>query len=257
MQQLEEEIGAELFEPLGRGVKLTAAGRLFLEKARAILASVDAAAKEARETAEGRIGTITIGFEGGSTLFDTLPTLIARFRARAPRVNVDLLPMSSAEQWEALGSRRITLGYGNYVPDDSSLQSCVLARHRMGIIMPKGHRLANKPTLRVNDLVNEPILMDPRSANPRLYDDIIASVRARGVNLNVTSEIPNGEVLLLLVASGHGLAFGTGYAARVFSFVGSQWKPVSDLGLEVRELVMWRPDDAEAPAAPTLPGRRA
>lgn len=137
--------------------------------------------------------------------------------------------------------------YGNYVPDDSSLQSCVLARHRMGIIMPKGHRLANKPTLRVNDLVNEPILMDPRSANPRLYDDIIASVRARGVNLNVTSEIPNGEVLLLLVASGHGLAFGTGYAARVFSFVGSQWKPVSDLGLEVRELVMWRPDDAEAP----------
>lgn len=247
IQQLEEEIGAELFEPSGRGVKLTAAGRLFLEKARTILASVEAAAKEARETAEGRIGTITIGFEGGSMLFDTLPTLLSRFRARSPRVNVELLPMSSAEQWEALRSRRITLGYGNYVPDDSSLQSFVLARHPMGIIMPKSHRLANKPKLRVNDLVNEPILMDPRSANPRLYDDIITSVRARGVNLNVTSEIPDGEVILLLVASGLGLAFTTGYEVRFFPFIGSQWKPVSDLGLEVRELVMWRPDDAETP----------
>lgn len=247
MQQLEEEISAELFEASGRGVRLTPAGRLFLEKAKAIIASVDAAAKEARETAEGRIGTITIGFEGGSSLFDTLSTLISRFRKRAPRVNVELLSMSSAEQWEALDSRQILLGYGNRVPDESSLQSIVLGRHRMGIIVPNDHRLANQPKIRVKELMNEPIFMDPRSANPRLHDDIIAAVRAHGVNLNVTSEVPNGEALMLLVASGFGLAFWTEYAARVLPLGGTQWKPVGDLDVEVREIVMWRPDDAEAP----------
>jgi len=247
MQQLEEEIGAELFEASGRGIKLTPAGRLFLQKAKMILASVDAAAKEARETAEGRIGTITIGFEGGASLFGTVSTLISRFRMRAPRVNVEFLAMSSAQQWEALDFRQISLGYGNHVPDDSSLQSVVLTRHRMGIIMPKGHRLAKKPKIRVKDLVNEPILMDPRSANPLLYDDIITAIHAHGVNLNVTSEVPNGEVLLMLVASGLGLTFGTQNAGRMLTPAGLQWKPVSDLALEVRDVVMWRPDDAEAP----------
>jgi DNA-binding transcriptional LysR family regulator len=208
---------------------------------------VDAAAQAARETAQGRIGTITIGFEGGASLFGTLSTLISRFRMRAPRVNVEFLSMSSAQQWEALGLRQISLGYGNHVPDDSSLQSVVLTRQRMGIIMPKGHRLANQPKVRVKDLVNEPILMDPRSANPRLYDDIIAAIRPHGVNLNVTSEVPNGEVLLMLVASGLGLTFGTENAGRMLTLAGLQWKPVSDLGLEVRDVVMWRPDDAEAP----------
>lgn len=247
MQQLEEEISAELFEASGRGVKLTPAGRLFLEKAKAIIASVDAAAKAARETADGRIGTITIGFEGGSSLFDTLSTLVSRFRKRAPRVNVELLPMSSAEQWEALNSRQIQIGYGNRVPDESSFQSIVLGRHRMGIIVPNDHRLANQPKIRVKELMNEPILMDPRSANPRLHDDIIAAVRAHGVNLNVTSEVPNGEALMLLVASGFGLAFWTEYAARVLPLGGTQWKPISDLNVEVHEIVMWRPGDAEAP----------
>jgi DNA-binding transcriptional LysR family regulator len=247
MQQLEDEVGAELFEPSGRGVKLTPAGRLFLEKAKAILARLEAATKEARETAEGRIGTITIGFEGGASLFGTLSTLISRFRIRAPRVKVELLSMSSAQQWEALGLRQISLGYGNHVPDDSSLQSVVLSRHRVGIMMPKGHRLANQPRVRVRDLVNEPILVDPRSANPRLYDDMITAIRAHGVNLDVTAEVPNGEVLLMLVASGLGVTFGTENAGRMLTLAGLQWKPVSDLGLEVRDVVMWRPDDAEAP----------
>lgn len=242
MQQLEEEISASLFEASGRGVKLTAAGRLFLEKAKAILASVDAAAREARDTSEGRLGTITIGFEAGSSIFGTLSTLMSRFRARAPRVDVEFLPMSSAEQWEALRLRRISLGYGNHVPDDASLQSVVLSRHRMGVILPKGHRLASRARIRVKDLAGEPILMDPRSANPRLYDDIIAAVRAHGVDPVVTAELPNGEILLMLVASGLGLSFGTS-----ITLGGLTWKPVRDLDLERREIVMWRPEDADAP----------
>jgi DNA-binding transcriptional LysR family regulator len=247
MQQLGEEIGAQLFEPSGRGVKLTPAGRLFLEKATAILQSVDAAAKEARDTAEGRIGTIKVGFESGSSLFGTLSTLISRFRMRAPRVKVEFVSMSSAEQWEALALRQISLGYGNHIPGESELQSVVLGRHPMGLIMPKDYRLASRSRLQVKDLVNEPILMDPRSANPRLYDDIITAVRAHGVNLNVISEVPNGEVLLMLVASGLGLMFGTEHAGRMLAPAGLQWTPVRDLRLEVRDIVMWRPNDAEDP----------
>ncbi|WP_437950042.1 LysR family transcriptional regulator [Sorangium sp. So ce296] len=242
MQQLEEEIGAELFEPSGRGVKLTTAGRLLLDRAKTILSDVDAAAKEVRETAEGQIGTVTIGFESGSAYIGPLSTILSRFRELAPRVNVELVPMSSAQQWDALGAGQISLGYGNYVPDDSSLESVVLARHRLGIVVPKQHPLATASTINVKDLATEPVLMDPRKSNPRLYDDIIAAVRARGVTLNVASEILDGEALLTLVASGFGLTFGAEPAARFLAVGTAIWRPVSDLGLEMLNIAMWRPD---------------
>src|SRR3954452_16063910 len=62
MQQLREELGVDLFEPSGRGVKLTPAGHLFLDRARAILLAVDAAVTEAQEATAGKVGTIAIGF---------------------------------------------------------------------------------------------------------------------------------------------------------------------------------------------------
>jgi DNA-binding transcriptional LysR family regulator len=96
--------------------------------------------------------------------------------------------------------------------------------------------------IKVKDLANEPMLMDPRKSNPRLYDDIIAAVRARGVTLNVASEILDGEALLTLVASGFGLTFGAEPAARFLAIGTAIWKPVSDLGLEMRNIAMWRPD---------------
>ncbi|AUX34718.1 MULTISPECIES: LysR family transcriptional regulator [Sorangium] len=242
MQQLEEEIGAELFAPSGRGVKLTPAGRLLLDRAKAILSGVDAAAKEVRETAEGQIGTVTIGFESGSGYVGPLSTILTRFRKLAPRVNVELVPMSSAQQWDALRAGQISLGYGNYVPDDSSLESVVLSRHRLGIVVPKQHPLATASMINVKDLATEPMLMDPRKSNPRLYDDIIAAVRARGVTLHVASEILDGEALLTLVASGYGLTFGAEPAARFLAVGTAVWRPVSDLGLEIRDIAMWRPD---------------
>jgi DNA-binding transcriptional LysR family regulator len=88
--------------------------------------------------------------------------------------------------------------------------------------------------------------MDPRKSNPRLHDDIIAAVRTRGVTLNVTSEVLDGEALLTLVASGFGSTFGSETADPFLAVGTAIWKPVSDLGLEIRDIVMWRPD-AQSP----------
>ena len=66
--QLEEEIGVELFVPSGRGIKLSAAGRAFLDGARATVARASLAVEDARAAAQGRIGKVVNrpGFPGGS-----------------------------------------------------------------------------------------------------------------------------------------------------------------------------------------------
>ena len=258
MQQLREEVGVDLFEPSGRGVKLTLAGRMFLERARAILAAVDAAVDEAREATDGRIGTIAIGFEPGAGYLGCLTTIVAELRKRQPRVTVKLLPMISTEQWEALRLGEIALAYGNETPDDSTLRSVVMSRTRIGIRLPKEHHLARRTKLKVRDLANESIMMGPRRLRPRLYDDIIAAVRARGVVLNLAPEVGDGEAVWTFVASGLGMTFAAESGAR-FLDAGAEsgqlgvqpgsavWRPLSDLGVEVCDIVAWRADAARSP----------
>jgi len=258
MQQLEQEVGVDLFEPSGRGVKVTLAGRLFLERARAILSSVDAAIGEAREATEGKIGTIAIGFEPGSGYLGLLSTIVAKLRGRQPRVSVKLLPMISTEQWEALRLGEIGLAYGNEIPDDAALRSIVLSRTRLGIRLPRQHPLAKKRALRVEDLENEPILMGPRRLRPRLYDDIIAAVRARGVVLNSTPDVGDGEAVWTLVSSGLGMTFAAESGARFLDAGGTAsgaggpsgaavWRPLSNLGVELRDVAAWRADAVRSP----------
>ena len=62
IQDLEEEVGFKLFERLPRGVKLSAAGQLFLQDARRILQEVNEAAARAGRVARGLSGTLRVGF---------------------------------------------------------------------------------------------------------------------------------------------------------------------------------------------------
>jgi DNA-binding transcriptional LysR family regulator len=259
LQQLRAEIGVDLFEPSGRGVKLTLAGRLFLDKVKAILSAVDTAVADAREATAGRIGTIAIGFEPGAGYLGCLSTIIAKLRQRQPRVSVKLVPMIGPEQWEALRLGEIALAYGNEFPDDSSLLRVVLSRTRIGIRLPKAHPLAKKAQLKVADLASESILMGPRRLRPRLYDEIIAAVRARGVVLNLAPEADDGEAVWTLVSSGLGVTFAAESGARFLDAGGASagpgssrlglavWRPLSDLGVELCDIAVWRADAARSP----------
>src|SRR5882672_5828565 len=62
IQDLEEEIGFKLFDRLPRGVKISAAGKHFLEDARRILQQVNEATARAGRVARGQSGTLRVGF---------------------------------------------------------------------------------------------------------------------------------------------------------------------------------------------------
>src|ERR1700732_1122195 len=79
-QDLEEELGFKLFERLPRGVKLNAAGKLFLEDARRVLQELSEAAVRAGRVASGRSGTLCVRF----TWRGVVPDSFRRFRERQP-----------------------------------------------------------------------------------------------------------------------------------------------------------------------------
>ena len=61
-RSFEQELGVALFVRSTRKVELTAAGRSFLDHARAMLASVETAVDEARRVATGHAGRVVLGF---------------------------------------------------------------------------------------------------------------------------------------------------------------------------------------------------
>ncbi|WP_437793450.1 LysR family transcriptional regulator [Sorangium sp. So ce693] len=252
MQDLEEEMGVELFEPEGRGIKLTAAGKSFAERARSILASVDAAVDEAKGIAEGRLGTVVIGFESGTTFMGALLSLVAAFRRRTPRVGLQLVPMSSVEQWTALRQGTIAFGYGAYAPSDDALGHLEMTRDRLGLLLSPDHRLARLKKVRLRDLEGERVLLQPRQLYPRLHADLITAARAQGVTLHVTAEVIDLEALMALVAIGDAVTFAGEKISDMASQASMVWRPIEGLLLNLSEFVTWRAEDSRAPVVRAL-----
>jgi DNA-binding transcriptional LysR family regulator len=84
IQDLEEELGFKLFERLPRGVKLNAAGKLFLEDARRVLQELSEAAVRAGRVASGRSGTLRVGFTENASWRGVVPDSFRRYREKQP-----------------------------------------------------------------------------------------------------------------------------------------------------------------------------
>jgi DNA-binding transcriptional LysR family regulator len=253
MKDLEEEMAVELFEPDGRGIRLTAAGKIFADRARGILAGVDAAVEEAKSVAEGRLGTALIGFEQGATFTGALASLLAAFRRRTPRVGLQLIAMNSTEQQAALHDGAITFAYGTYRPTDDALTSMEMISDRLGILLALDHRLAQQAEIRLPDLVGERVILEPRESFPGLYADLISAARAKGVTLGVMSEVPDLEALLALVAIGDAVTFIARRTAELITAMSPVvWRPVIDLDITLSDVVTWRAQDADMPVVQAL-----
>src|ERR1700688_1142454 len=95
IQNLEAELGFKLFDRQPRGVKISAAGRLFLEDARRILQQVNEATERARRVAKGQSGTLRVGFTESASWQGVVPDAFRRFRERQPDAELQLNPLAS------------------------------------------------------------------------------------------------------------------------------------------------------------------
>src|SRR6266481_3270545 len=86
LRDLERELGFPLFNRSRKGVEPTAAGAVFLEEARRVLAQAQRAKDRAAQTAAGIDGALAIGFTSSAAMGRIAPEMIAAYRALYPRV---------------------------------------------------------------------------------------------------------------------------------------------------------------------------
>src|SRR3569833_2895327 len=107
IQLLEEEVGARLLDRSRRWVRLTEAGKLFLDDARRILALSAEAAETARLAERGEMGRLRIGFTASTPLTEVFNRAVNAYRRQYPGVTLGFAEMSTLRQIVALRDRSI------------------------------------------------------------------------------------------------------------------------------------------------------
>ena len=100
IQDLEREIGFTLFDRLSRGVKISSAGKLFLEEARGILQQLNEATERAQRVARGQSGTLRVGFTENASWREAWYRLAPPLPGTLPPTQNWLNPAPSLQQLE-------------------------------------------------------------------------------------------------------------------------------------------------------------
>jgi DNA-binding transcriptional LysR family regulator len=209
IQDLEEELGFKLFDRLPRGVKLSAAGKLFLEDAQRILQEVSEAAVRAGRVASGRSGTLRVGFTENASWRGVVPDSFRRYREKQPDAELQLQPEASLAQLEAIRSGRLDAGFVNFMPkSDPELDQLLVARQHVELAVPKRHPLTKLKKLRLRDLTDAPFVWFPRQANPAFYDRMMLECYRGGLKSpRIVQEGVNEPTILSLVSTGIGVGW--------------------------------------------------
>ena len=241
IQDLEAEVGFKLFDRLPRGVKLSAAGKLFLQDARHILQEVNEAAGRAGRVARGLSGTLRVGFAENASWRGVVPDSFRRFREQRPDAELQLQPAASLEQLEAIRSGRLDAGFVNFMPkSDPELDQLPVATQHLELAAPKRHALTKLKKLRLRDLTDVPFVWFPRWANPAFYDRLMHQCYRGGLKSpRIVQEGLNEATILSLVSSGLGVGWVVG-SARWRSPESVVISPVVDLDVPLPLALAWR-----------------
>jgi DNA-binding transcriptional LysR family regulator len=202
--QLEDELGATLFERTNRRVELTDAGRLFLVDARRTLQAADASIRHARENAEGTRGELRIGFLAGAMLM-RLPAILRAYRERFPNVNVLPESLPHLEHVHALRAGTIDVAW-TVAAADPDIASQIVASDGFLTALPTEHRLAKQRKVTIKSFAGERLITLSRSAAPQFYEATLALCTAHGYRPVEIIEVREEMSALGLVAAGFGIA---------------------------------------------------
>jgi DNA-binding transcriptional LysR family regulator len=244
IQDLEEDVGFKLFDRLPRGVKLSAAGELFLEDARRILQAVSEATARAARVAHGQSGTLRVGFPENASWHGVVPDSFRRFREQQPDAELQLQPAASLEQLDNIRSGHLDAGFVNFMPKaDPELDQLAVAVHHVELAVPNRHPLTKLKKLRLRELTDAAFVWFPRRANPVFYDRLMHECYRGGLKSpRIVQEGLNEATILSLVSTGLGVGWVLGTA---------RWRcpgtvailPVVDLNVPLPLALAWRRDN--------------
>ena len=238
---LEDSLGVMLFERVGRTVKLTTEGRVFLADATRLLSLAEQAESTVRRASKGKTGRVRIGFTGAAG-YELIPELLVEGSRVLPDIDVVLLELISVAQIEAFSANAIDLGFLRPLPSRQKLEFLLVNEEPLIVALPKGHALCRYEQIELRQLNHQPFIMHSPTHGKYFYDRIMSMTTAAGVSLNVAQYIDQTPTILSLVRAGLGLGILPASSQR-FHYDNVEFRLIANNLIQAEMSMVWRSDE--------------
>ncbi|MDS1140524.1 LysR family transcriptional regulator [Pusillimonas sp. SM2304] len=201
LKNLEQALGASLFNRTPKGMALTSAGETVYRYCQTVLSNIDRLHGEMSRYTSGAVGQIRV-FANSSTL-SQLPIPLSRFLAAYPNVNIDLEEHLSDETVRAVQEGIADIGLVASVVHLRGLESIVYGHEELVLITVPGHPLTKQKRVTLDMALQHDVVSIGRNSSNFLYLQQIAN--SLGCHLNVRVHVPNFGAALRCVQQGVGI----------------------------------------------------
>jgi DNA-binding transcriptional LysR family regulator len=231
IRRLEAELGVKLFERHTRGVDLTQAGELFLERARSALAAAETAGATGRDLEAGVVGRVRLGI-ASEARWRSAPDLLQRFSHERPGVELTVLEAYGGTLWRDLRDRRLDALMAPTGHASADLRALELGSESWVVLVGRGHRLAGIGPVAPEELEGERIAVT-RHRDGAPFDRAVAElVDTLGVAAELVPGAP-GPALHATVAASEVLALTTAPDALPDGVIARRLDPRRTLAFEL------------------------
>ena len=242
VKNLEDEIGVRLLDRSNNRVALTDEGRRFLFDSKKLLAMCAESVAAVQRMNGAGDSQLNIGYVA-NIHYGLLPATLAAFRKLSPRVALNLFDMTSADQFRALESHRIDLGFVGLRPTLSGhdLLSEGVANDSILLVLPERHPLAKEPKVKLGDLA--PLFFIEMSAktHPGAREWLLETCQRSGFAARILQEADTESTAITFVADGLGVALMPEQISEL-PHTGVIFRPLSP-PLRRETTIAWRGDN--------------
>ena len=208
IRDLEDEIGFCLLERTAKSVRLTEAGRVFLNDARALLQQAAEAVKKARAVAGAEPAELHVGYSP-APFAHVLPKALRAFQSAMPDVHVRLHDLSYQAILAGMREGRLQLGLIVRPPKATSLGDLryeELFRERVCVAVAPQHPFARRRTIPLAEVASEPLIGLTREDYPGYYDILSIVFSKANRKPRVVEEHDSMSGVISSVEAGTGVA---------------------------------------------------
>lgn len=246
VRNLEGEIGVRLLDRANNRVTLTNEGRLFLFDSKKLLALAAASVAAVQRLQHTGSAQLNIGYVA-NVHYGLLPATLGAFRKLCPQVALNLFDMCSGEQFEALDSHKIDLGFVGLRPAAAvaGIETACVSHDTMFVALPARHPLAARKKIRLSDLATQFFIgMAPRT-HPGARDWLLELCQSAGFAAKILQEADDEPTAMRFVADGLGVTLVPGQVTNL-PHEGVLFLPLSP-ALRRGSAIAWRADNPSLP----------
>lgn len=225
IRDLEDRIGASLFQRHSGGVRLTFAGQRFLSRARKTLKHFRESAADIAAIGRAEEGCLRIGILSSLTS-GFLADLLRDF-GRSRDICIKLVDGDPAEHVAAIRQLHLDVAF---ITGDRDWLDCDMVHlwsERIFAVLPEAHRLVEKEELGWGDLSDEIFIVSETALGQEMHNQLLQRLATLGHHPQVRLQYVGQDNLLSLVALGRGLAI-TSEATTAAQFPGICYRPIAD-----------------------------